>query len=174
MARARVSRYFHAMNRRSSAELAALFVAIAILASGCERPRAPVNGIGGFELARTTLAGVQPHSTQCLEQQNNVTRCWLNARQAIMGRIPQIELDFAGTAPDSVLAEIVLQVPGCQLDQLTSWFEDKLGAPTARSEQKVLWEQKYMVLSAEINGPSRCLITAVAPVDEERVERVKR
>lgn len=146
---------------------------LAVVAGGCERPRAPVNGIGGFELARTTLAGVQPHSTQCMEQEGNVTRCWINARQAILGRTPQIELDFAGTGPDALLAEIVLQVPGCDLDKLRAWFEDKLGKPSEERDQKVLWEQKFMVLSAEINGPSRCLITAVAPQDGERVERVK-
>lgn len=155
--------------KRAALALGTLAFAM-LVQTGCERPRPPVNGIAGFELAKTTLADVQPRSLAC-NQGDNYTRCWIDARQSIMGRVPQIELDFAGK--NDLLAEIKMEIPGCRLDELEAWFVDKLGNPTEKGKDRVIWAQKYMFLLIEVAGPARCHVTAVAPEDTERVERVK-
>lgn len=157
------------MPRHAYAGVCAL---LAVVVAGCERPRAPVNGLAGFKLAETTLASVQSKSLACHEG-DDYTRCWVSSQQAILGQVPQIELDFAGKTPGAVLAEILMEVPGCQLGEIESWFADRLGKPAKKSERHLIWKKKYIFLRIDHLPPARCHIKAVSPSDSARVKKLE-
>lgn len=147
----------------------ALGIALGLVLGACERPKAPVNGIGGFVLANTTLSSVARQSTaQCFDSSGH-TSCLILAPQSIAGRTPQIQLEFASDQPSAVLRRIVLEIPGCTLDETRAWFEERLGKPDRSDDTGALWQQKYMVTSLRVTGPSRCQVIAVDPVDEANV-----
>ena len=166
----RPARYFHGMRIRLLSGVLGILVSLSLVGlSGCERPRAPVNGIGGFELAKTTLGSVENQAIgRCFDSQER-TNCIIMARQTIAKRTPQIQLEFAGTKASSVLRRIFLDIPGCDLDETRTWFEERMGAPSNKSEKGALWRQKHIVLSLIAGGPARCSVTAADPVDDPNV-----
>ncbi len=138
----------------------------------CERPKAPVNGIGGFQLGKSKLSGLQgAASARCFDTKGKA-RCLILARQAIAGRTPQTQLEFAGNQPESTLERIVMEIPGCNIGEVRAWFEKRLGDVSMESDKGVLWQQKYMVLSLYISGPSRCQVLAVEPSNESAIAEV--
>lgn len=158
------------LNSRSSGFLCLMGVITLGAFGACERPKAPVNGIGGFELAKTTLGAVVGQATgRCFDSQGR-TNCMIISRQTIAKRTPQIQLEFAGSEPSSLLRRIFLDIPGCNLDEIRGWFEERLGAADNKSDKGALWRQKYIVLSMLMSGPARCTVTAVDPVDTTNVE----
>lgn len=147
-----------------------LSIALPGALGACERPKAPVNGIGGFELAKTTLGAVEDQATgRCFDSQGR-TNCMIMSRQTIAKRVPQIQLEFAGSEPSALLRRIFLDIPGCNLDDIRAWFEERMGGADHKSDKGALWRQKYIVLSMLMSGPSRCTVTAVDPVDTPKVE----
>lgn len=145
-------------------------VVLVAASAACERPKAPVNGIGGFQLGKTKLRSLQAAANaRCFDAEGKA-KCLIMARQAIAQRTPQMQLEFSGTQPDALLGRIVLEIPGCNLDDVRVWFENRLDAPTEKIADAVLWQQKYMVLSLYISGPSRCQVIAIDPDDEPGVQ----
>lgn len=175
LARQPGSGYFPTMHVRVSAPVplavgAIVCLSLALCVSACERPKAPVNGIGGFELAKTTLGAVENQATgRCFDSQGR-TNCMIISRQTIAKRTPQIQLEFAGSEPSALLRRIFLDIPGCNVDEIRSWFEDRIGKADHRSDKGALWRQKYIVLSMLLSGPARCTVTAVDPVDTPKVD----
>lgn len=164
------SGYFAAMSLRLSCVLVAALAAL----SACERPRAPVNGIGGFQLAKTQLGAVDNLSTaRCFQSQDRMS-CMILARQTIADRTPQIQLEFAGSLPTSLLRRILLEIPGCELGEVRSWFEERIGKANRADDASAIWQQKYMVLGLWVSSPGRCQVAAVDPVDEPNVEALLR
>jgi hypothetical protein len=167
----------HRISRRTAdAGIVALGIglglALGIALGACDRPKAPVNGIGGFVLAKTTLASVANQGAgQCFESSGH-TSCLLLAQQSIAGRSPQIQLEFAGNQSDAVLRRILMEIPGCVLGETRAWFEERLGKPDRSDDAGALWQQTYMVTSVRVTGPSRCQVVAVDPVDEPNVTQL--
>ena len=155
---------------RQSAFGAIAGLGVALCLCACERPKAPVNGIGGYELAKTTLGSVEGKANgRCFDSQGR-TNCMIIARSTIAKRTPQIQLEFAGTEPNALLRRIFLDIPGCNLDEIREWFEERMGKASHKSEEGALWQQKYIVLSMLSSGPARCTVTAADPSDLPRVE----
>ncbi len=145
----------------------------ALAAGGCERAKAPVNGLAGYELGKTTLASVEAQGDSRCFEKDGFVRCLVMRRRQVAGHTAQIELDFAGKTPQSVLAEIMLEIPGCRPDDLKSWFVERIGKATEDGEKNTVWSRKHIYLSLKVVGPARCQVVAVHPVDEERIERLK-
>ena len=157
---------------RSIALGTGLWLALAVALGACDRPKAPVNGIGGFVLAKTTLSTVARQGTaQCFDSGGH-TNCLIIAQQSIAGRTPQMQLEFASNQPNAVLRRIIMDIPGCVLDETRAWFQERLGKPNRSDDAGALWQQKYMVMSLRVTGPSRCQVIAVDPVDEANVTQL--
>lgn len=138
---------------------------------GCERPKQPVNGLGGFELGKTTLAQVQG-TARCIDR-GQFMRCIVITSQSVAGLPTQIELDFSGKTTDSQLVEILAEVAGCDVPKVTAWFAERAGKPTEIADKHAYWAQQYIFLSLKEIAPSRCHVIAVRPEDSERIARIK-
>jgi len=141
------------------------------LGTGCKRANAPVNGLGGFELGKTTVVDAQA-AARCFDT-GEFIRCMVTNGQSIAGLPTQIQLDFSGNTTDATLVEIAVEIAGCKHAQVTEWLADRMGKPDETGNDHSYWIQQYIFLALWENGPSRCAANAVKPNDSERISRIR-
>ncbi|MEM9489293.1 MAG: hypothetical protein AAGC55_09120 [Myxococcota bacterium] len=154
----------------------ALGLALCAVASvGCERPRAPLNGLAGFSIGQTTRASVE-NKGRCYENPDaQAWRCLVRPVATIAGRSPDVQLDFDSMDMNALLTEITLTVPGCKFADLNAWLDERLGAESRSSAgaKHAYWTQQLIFVAAGEISPARCQITAVKSDDQPRISALK-
>jgi len=151
-------------------------VVLLALGAGCKPKEVnKYNGIGKWVLGKTTLAEwgytCQPSGKMTWCQANPLEKTHavsLGGQNAVVGTL------FAGSEPSSLLAEIVLDVSGCNVDSLKSWLKSEFGDPTRKSEDRMYWSGKYAFIAARVpSAQASCEIFLVDPHDADRVAELE-
>ena len=150
-----------------------MIAVLATLPFGCDRAQPPVNGLAGFELGKTMLADVPSQARCYLEPKRDIQRCIFLPATSIAGRSPEVQLDFDGKGPQATVAEIILTIPGCRFDELTSWLGERIGKVSETGDKRAFWQRDQIFVAAEESGPARCYVTAVKPTDTARVASLR-
>jgi len=116
----------------------------------CERPKPPVNGIAGFEVGRTRLGSVGGIPTNA----GKFTRVYAGSVK-LAERTASVELLFNGAQTDSVLLEILLDIPGCRPELLDKDLVGRIGKPTEQADKNAFWALKYVFIAARVVGPAK-------------------
>jgi hypothetical protein len=81
---------------------------------------------------------------------------------------------FDGSEPASPLAEIVLEVNGCNVDSLKRWLKSEFGDPSKSTDDRMYWSGKYAFIAAQVPASqATCEIYMVDPHDTKRVAELK-
>lgn len=142
-----------------------------VVSGGCKR-KAPVNGIGAFEIGKTQLGQL---NGRCIDASDPALMfCPGVAGVEIDKQHANIDLYFGGQAVDAKLVEILLAVNACQPEPLRSWLTDTLGEAAGQNGTRTFWSNEHVFISAGLPvEPGRCEINFVAAKDTARIERLK-
>lgn len=148
-------------------------LALALSIIGCER-RVEILGFGAWKVGKTQrkeATGVcQPTE---LPDGRMGTWCF-GQRFAVAKRAAEVDLYFAGTAPESPLIELQLKVRGCDEAAVESWLRQHFGAPAELRGTRVYWRSKRMFLAAFLpQEPGRCILRMLPASEASEIERIK-
>ena len=142
-----------------------------VVAGGCKR-KAPVNGIGAFEVGKTQLGQL---NGRCIDASDPALMYCPGVAGADVGKQhANIDLYFGGKAVDAKLVEILLAVNACQPESLRTWLTETLGEAAGQSSTRTFWSNEHVFISAGLPvEPGRCEINFVAAEDTARIARLK-
>jgi hypothetical protein len=151
-------------------------LAAAIALAGCGAESSEPAGVGGWDVTRTTLADA---SGRCdptdLEDGRKGMWCYLQPALKVGEQAAAIDLYFGGTAPTAPVVEIQLQVKACRSEDFDTWMRTSFGNPSERKGNRGLWQNRYLLISADLPGSaSRCIVRIFPRSEQAMFERVKR
>jgi hypothetical protein len=134
-------------------------------AAGCQRRRAEIDGIGRWKLGVTTLAEAGGVCSP-----DEITFCSHAGTVPIGSQQADVNLYFAGRAPQAPLIEIELTIRGCNPDEAGPALTAALGEPTERRDKRMTWKgsRAYIAGRLPLEG-RRCVISFVPATDAKRI-----
>ena len=144
-----------------------------VVATGCDRAKAPVNGLAGFSPGKTMLADIPSEARCFVNPESDTQRCLLLPTTSIAGKRPNVQLEFDGKTPQSKVTEVILTVPGCRFDELVGWLDEKVAKATESTDKRAIWLEEQIFIAAEESGPARCEVAAVAPDNKARIAALR-
>ena len=153
----------------------AVAVAVASGGGGCGKDKAGYNGIGPYQVGKTTLKDARGRCDPTdLPDGRKGTWCYLQPELTVVGRPATVDLYFAGTEPSAPVIEIQLQVRGCKDDELTQWLRTHFGAPSEEHGAWIAWQSDRIYLIGELpSAPGRCLVRVLPRSERAEFERLR-
>ncbi|MCA9676681.1 MAG: hypothetical protein H6708_17160 [Kofleriaceae bacterium] len=149
--------------------LAALAVAGA---TGCKREK-QLAGVDRWNVKHTRLKDATGRCTPT-DFPDGRSGMWCFGQQpiGIKGMAVDIDLYFAGTAPETPIAELQLKVRACNEDKILEWMRQNWGAPYQDNGKVFLWRNDNMRIAGFIpDEPASCLLRMYPPAEQAAFER---
>lgn len=148
----------------------------ALAVAACSSAPAQPAGVGEWDVTKTTLADA---SGRCdptdLEDGRKGMWCSFQPALKVGEQAAAVDLYFGSTEPTSPVIEIQLQVKACRVEDFHAWMRTAFGNPLEFKGARFLWENRYLLIAADMPGSaSRCIVRIFPRAEQAMYDRIKR
>lgn len=146
-------------------------VALAALAAvACSRKDPGFDGVGPWHVGRTTMGEAAVRCDPPRAEDPDLHWCYLNPDLTFAGQQASVDLYFRGQGDLAPLAELLLVISRCKVEDLDRALAQKLGPAPERHGSTYVWKQPTAHIVARMpTADGECHLSFLAPGEGERL-----